>query len=328
MSKIVCLAPVPAPILSQWLVSQTGRTDVAVASILDSTEDAIEQALVNAEIVLGDYTFVRPIGEALLARAPQLKFVQQPSVGYQHIDLAACRTRGVAVSNTPGVNDATVAEHTIMLALMLLRQAIYAHAKTSAGQWVQHELLWQRGIYELQGKHYGIIGMGRVGREVAKRLTGFGTKNLYCDPVRLNSDVEQQLGVTYKPLEHLLKVSDVVSLHVPLTESTRHMIGSEQLAMMKFNAILINVARGECVDEQALAERLKQKKLAGAGLDVFSEEPIDPANPLLGLENIVLTPHLAGATAEVRLRIIEVAVGNVARVLRGESPHFVLNPTD
>lgn len=327
MSKIVCLAPVPAPIVSQWLVSQTGRIDIDVASVLGTSEDAIEQALADAEIVLGDYTFVRPIDEALLARAPRLKFVQQPSVGYQHIDLSACSARGVSVSNTPGVNDATVAEHTIMLALMLLRQAIYAHAKTAGGEWVQEELLWQRGVYELQGKHYGIIGMGRVGREVAKRLAGFGTKNLYFDPIRLERTDEQQLGVAYKPLEHLLKVSDVVSLHVPLTDSTRRMIGPEQLALMKFNAILINVARGDCIDERALAERLKQKKLAGAGLDVFSEEPIHRGNPLLGLDNVVLTPHLAGATAEVRVRIIELAIGNVARVLRGESPQYVLNPT-
>jgi len=325
MSKLVCLAPVPAPVVSQWLVSRTGRTDVDVVSALGATGDEIEQALADSEVILGDYTFARPINETLLAQAPCLRFVQQPSVGYQHINLDACYARGVAVSNTPGVNDATVAEHTIMMALMLLKQAIYAHAKTAAGEWVQEELLWQRGVYELQGKHYGIIGMGHVGREVAKRLAGFGTRTLYFDPVRLDSELEKQLGITYKPLDHLLRISDVVSLHVPLNESTRGMLGAAQLALMKFNAILINVARGECVDEAALAVHLKQKKLAGAGLDVFSAEPIHADNPLLGCDNVVLTPHLAGATAEVRVRIVEMAIENVARVLRGEPPQYVLN---
>lgn len=324
MSALVVLSPLPAPLVSQWLSSRLGRSDFEVTGASEVSPEALQMALAKAELVLGDYTFQHRIDEAFLAGAPQLKFIQQPSVGYQHIDLEACRRHGVAVANTPGVNDAAVAEHTLMLAMMLLRNALFAHAKTSAGQWPQQELLWDRGVYELYQKTFGIIGMGRIGRELAKRLIPFGTRTLYYDPQRLPGDIETELHVQHKPLDHLLRLSDVVSIHVPLTDSTRGLIGEKQLALMKFNAVLINVARGECIDEAALALRLREKKLAGAGLDVFSAEPIRADNPLLGVENAVLTPHIAGATAEVRQRVVEIAVGNLARVLKGEPPEHVL----
>jgi glyoxylate reductase len=256
---------------------------------------------------------------------PKLHFVQQPSVGYQHIDLAACRRRGVLVANTPGVNSAAVAEHTIMVALAMLRRLVLANELTHAGRWSQHELMWEHGVFELAGKTFGIVGLGSVGREVARRLSPFGVQALYFDPVRAAAEVERELGVTYKLLDHLLRLSDVVSLHVPLTDETRNLIGERQLGLMKFNAVLINVARGECVDELALAERLRAKKLGGAAVDVFSQEPISPQHPLLGLPNALLTPHLAGATNEVRERVVHMAVGNLVRVLKGEAPQFVLN---
>lgn len=325
MSTLVVLSPLPAPLVSQWLSSRLGRSDFQVVGASEVPADELRRALAEAELVLGDYTFQHAIDARFLAAAPRLKFVQQPSVGYQHIDLAACRQRDVAVANTPGVNDAAVAEHTLMLALMLLRNAVLAHARTSAGQWAQQELMWDRGVYELYEKTYGIVGMGRIGRELAKRLAAFGTRTLYYDVARLPAETEAELQVQYKPLDHLLRLADVVSLHVPLTDATRGLIGEKQLALMKFSAVLINVARGECIDEAALAKRLREKKLAGAGLDVFSHEPILADHPLLGVEQAVLTPHIAGATAEVRQRVVEIAVGNLARVLRGEPPQHVLN---
>ena len=261
-----------------------------------------------------------------LATAPRLRFIQQPSVGYQHIDLGACTDRGVLVANTPGVNDAAVAEHTLMFALMLLRHASAAHERTRQGQWAQHELMWDLGVRELCGKTFGIIGMGRIGRELARRLVAFQTRTLYYDPVRLPQEVESELHVTYKPLDHLLRLADVVSLHVPLTPETRGLLNAEKLALMKFDAVLINVARGECVDEAALAKRLRERKLGGAGVDVFSTEPIAADHPLLGIDNVVLTPHIAGATAEVRERVAAMAVGNLACVLACKSPDHVLNP--
>lgn len=324
MDTIVSLAPMPGPMLVQLLVSQLGRSDLRVVGAGEVTDEELGAALSECEIALGDYTFVRRIDEAFLARAPRLRFVQQPSVGYQHIDVEACRRRGVQVANTPGVNDAAVAEHTLMLALMLLKHAVLAHARTRQGQWAQQELLWEHGVAELLGKTYGIIGMGRIGRELARRLVPFGTRTVYFDAVRLAPEVEQELHVQYKPLEHLLRLADVVSLHVPLTEGTRNLLGAERLALMKFTAILINVARGEVLDEGALAQRLREKKLGGAGIDVFSVEPPPPDHPLLGLDNVVLTPHIAGATREVRQRVIELAVANVVRALKHEAPLHVL----
>ncbi|MCS6804344.1 MAG: 2-hydroxyacid dehydrogenase [Acidobacteriota bacterium] len=325
-AHIVVLSPVPAALVQQWLVAQSGRFDLIVTSAEGATDEQLNNALQQADMLLGDYTFRHAITEQFLSRTPKLRFIQQPSVGYEHIDLKACRQRGVTVANTPGVNDVAVAEHTLMLALALLKKAIYAHQRTSEGQWVQRELMWERGIFELQGKTYGIIGMGRIGREVARRLNAFGTQTLYYDPVRLPADEEADLKVQYRALDDLLRVADIVSLHVPLTEQTRGMIGQRELSLMKFSAVFINVARGECVDELALAERLRQKKLAGAGVDVFSQEPIAADHPLLRLENVILTPHIAGATAEVRQRVVQMAVGNLVRVLKGEEPLYVVNP--
>ncbi|MBI3950623.1 MAG: hydroxyacid dehydrogenase [Acidobacteria bacterium] len=324
MTKIVVLSPVPAPLVFQWLVSQSGRADISVVGVEGASEEQLKRALEEAQIILGDYTFRQAITEEFLTQAPRLRFIQQPSVGYQHIDLKACQQRGVAVANTPGVNDVAVAEHTLMLVLALLRKAFYAHRLTSRGEWVQRELIWERGVFELQGKNYGVIGMGRIGREVARRLAVFGTQTYYNDPIRLSSSDESELRVQYKPLDDLLRICDIISLHVPLTEQTRGMIGERQLSLVKFSAIFINVARGESVDEAALARRLREKKLAGAGLDVFSVEPIPRDHPLLGLENVILTPHIAGATAEVRQRVVQMAVANMVRVLRGEEPLYLV----
>lgn len=326
MTKIVVLSPVPAPLVYQWLVAQSGRADLQVAGVERADPEELKQTLQDAEIILGDYTFRIAITKEVLSWAPRLRFIQQPSVGYQHIDVEACRQQGVAVANTPGVNDVAVAEHTVMLALALLKKAFYAHRRTSQGEWVQRELMWEQGISELQGKTYGIIGLGRIGRELARRLTVFGTYTVYYDLIRLSPVQEEELKVHYKPLDELLRLSDVVSLHVPLTEHTRGMIGERELGLMKFSAVFINVARGECVDEAALARRLRQKKLAGAGIDVFTVEPIPPDHPFLGLENVILTPHIAGATSEVRQRVTQMAVDNIVRVLRGEEPLYVVNP--
>jgi phosphoglycerate dehydrogenase-like enzyme len=324
-STVITFSPVPAPLLQQWIVSRLGPVPVQVIAFDEVPEAEQSATLAKAQVALGDYTFRRGMDEALLARMPQLKFIQQPSVGYEHIDLEACRRRGVQVANTPGVNSVAVAEHTIMLALALLRRLTIGNEATHTGRWSQHEMMWDRGVFELAGKTYGLVGCGAVGKEVAKRLRPFGTALLYFDARRLPPETETELGVTYKPLDHLLRVADVISLHVPLTDSTRKLIGTRELGLMKFSAVLINVARGECVDEAALAERLRAKKLGGAGLDVFAHEPIAADCPLFGLDNVILTPHIGGATNEVRERVVLMAVANVVQVLQGKPPQYVLN---
>lgn len=325
MPAIACFSPVPAPVLEQWLVSQSGLTNLRVIEAAASGGADWDEALATAEVALGDYTFRQAVDDSLLTRMPALRFLQQPSVGYQHIDLEACRRHGVQVANTPGVNSGAVAEHTVMVALALLRRLALANQWTHEGRWSQRELIWEHGMFELAGKTFGIVGLGSVGREVARRLAAFDVSMLYFDAVRATPEVEGALKIAYKPLDHLLRLADIVSLHVPLSEQTRGLIGQRELALLKPNAILINVARGECVDEQALAASLREKRIAAAAVDVFSEEPPARTCPLLGLENALLTPHVAGATHEVRLRVVQDAVDNLARFLKRQPPRNLVS---
>jgi phosphoglycerate dehydrogenase-like enzyme len=180
-------------------------------------------------------------------------------------------------------------------------------------------------VFELFGKTLGIVGMGRIGKEVAVRARSFGCPIIYYDINPLNPDEEGELGVSFKPLDELVAAADVICLHAPLTPQTRLLINAARIARMKPNAILVNVARGEVIDEVAVAAALKEGRLGGATIDVFSEEPVPPDNPLLDAPNTILTPHTAGATNESRMRIIGVAMENIIRVLKGEMPKNVVN---
>jgi phosphoglycerate dehydrogenase-like enzyme len=229
------------------------------------------------------------------------------------------------VANIGGANAVSVAEHTVMLALMLLKRAVYAHSKLVGGQWTQGELM--NVIGEIYGKTWGVLGMGRIGREVAARALAFGAKVIYYDVVR-REEVEK-LGVEYRPFNRLLAESDILSIHVPLTPDTKGMIGERELRMMRPTAILINVSRGEVTDEEALARAVREGWIAGVGVDVFSVEPPPPDHPLLQAAregfNVVVTPHIGGATSEARMRIINVTIENVVRALAGLRPENVVN---
>ncbi len=179
----------------------------------------------------------------------------------------------------------------------------------------------------MQGKLWGLIGMGRIGRAVAERLIPFGVRMVYHDMAKMSEDDEKIYHAEHSGLDDLLKASDIISIHCPLTDETRGMISAGRLALMKPSAFIINVARGEVLDEEALAAALEEKRLAGAALDVFSEEPVGTDNPFLKLDgaNLVLTPHIAGVTQEAKMRIITVAVRNMVNVLNGGRPDFVIN---
>jgi len=324
VQMIVCLSPLPKGFLEQLLLPYLGGIRVDLVSIADVGGEQIHQAIAGADIILGDYTFENRITAEMIDQAKCLKLIQQPSVGVQHIDLEACRAKGIPVANAAGANDRSVAEHALMLALMLLKKALYFHSRTEKGEWAQKEA-FELGVFELAGRRWGIVGMGRIGKELAKRLRAFEVEILYFDPRRLSEDEERSLGVQYESFEKLIRKADIVSLHVPLTPATRHLIGPETLRRMKTGSYLINVARGELVDETALAEALNRGTLAGAGIDVFSTEPVAPDHPLLKARNVVLTPHLAGTTNEARARIIEVSVKNILGVLNGQKPFNVVN---
>ena len=297
-------------------------------TINEPGSEKLRKELADADIVIGDYTFKVPITAEMVDQMVKVKLIAQPSTGYDHIDLAACRRKGIPVSNIGGANAISVAEHTLAVALVLLKRIGYAHRRMTEGSWVQEELL--NIAAEVHGKTWGIIGLGRIGREVAWRAEAMGANVVYTDLLQLPEQEEQKLGVAFLPLQRLLTESDVVSIHVPLTEKTRGMMGEKEFRLMKSYAVFINVSRGELTDEGALAKAVTQGWIGGAGVDVFSSEPVGPENPLLVAAkegaNVVLTPHIAGATNDARLRIIQTTVDNVVRVALGQPPLNAVNP--
>jgi phosphoglycerate dehydrogenase-like enzyme len=325
MAKIVfSLAPLSAEIV-KFLIQQTPDVpDFEIVSGNEMTAEEIKNIFSKADAVLGDYTFKHKITADTVSGTNNLKLIQQPSVGYQHIDVGACTARGIKVANTAGANTISVAEHTIAWGLCLLKNIFHAHTSTRSGQWEQMNIK----PAELKGKVWGIVGFGQIGKALAERLKPFQLgRIIYYDIFKQDSSVEKQFGVEYSDMADILSQSDIISLHAPLTEATRTIINAAALNSMKPTAYLINVARAELVDEKALAEAIMQGKIAGAGIDVFSEEPVTMDNPLLSVESekLLFSPHVAGVTNEAAGRIINMAAANIARVLKGEKPESLVN---
>jgi len=328
---IVSMSPLPASFIEGLFAPFRDKVnaEIEVVAVFGRPREEVKRALERADIVLGDYTFQMKIDEELCNSMKKVRLIQQPSTGYDHIDVEACARKGIPVANAGGANAVSVAEYTIMAALALLKRLIYANEATAKGEWPQWKLM-DLGTYDLYGKAWGIIGLGRIGREVAKRALAFGARVLYYDIRRLSKEEEERLGVEYARLSKLLRSSDIVSIHVPLTPETRHMLGEQEFRAFKPGAIFINPSRGELVDEEALAKAIKEGWIAGAAVDVYSREPPPEDHPLLklarsGSYNIIVTPHIAGANSDARARIIEHSVRNVIRVMMGEKPEAVVN---
>lgn len=257
----------------------------------------------------------------LLKRAPGLRLVQVPGHGFDHVNLADAAAAGVPVATvaSSGAEAHTVAEMAILLAGVASRRVIHGDRAVREGRWGNLVML-QGGVFELAGKTIGLVGFGRIGREVAKRARAFDMRVLYHDVFRLDAAAERDAGVEYRDLDALLGESDVVSLHAPLTPETRGLINARTLALMRPSAVLVNTARGPLVDARDLAESLRAGTIRAAAIDVFDPEPPPADLPLAGLDNVVLSPHMAGVTAESIMRIIAAAMENVRRVERGEAP--------
>jgi phosphoglycerate dehydrogenase-like enzyme len=279
--------------------------------------ERLADELRQADYLMG---FIGPLDNAVLATARRLKLVQLLSVGYDRFNLAGARAARVPVAVNGGANAIAVAEHAILLMMATLRHLTDLDAGVRAGRWSAGA----KRLYELWGSTVGIVGMGRIGQEVARRLMGWGSTMLYYDPIRLAPERERELGVAFASLEDLLGRADVVTVHVPLSSSTGHLIDGRALARMKPTAVLVNTARGELVDEAALAEALRAGRIGGAGLDVLSAEPPPGDHPLLSTPNTVLTPHMAGPTWQSWPRRFGNAYANIARVQRGERPQWVI----
>ncbi len=254
--------------------------------------------------------------EFLAAAGPQLKVVANVAVGFNNIDVAACDAHGVVATNTPRVLTETTADTAFGLMLMVTRRF------GEGERIIRSKTPWQWGMFYLlgmglQGKTIGIVGAGQIGIAMARRAKAFGMDVVYSDEYEMKPEIAQELGARKVDFDELLRVADVVSLHCPYMPSTHHLMGAEQFAAMKKTAYLVNSARGPIVDEAALVEALKAGEIAGAGLDVFENEP-QVHEGLLELENVVLLPHLGSATTETRTAMATLAADNCLRVLRGE----------
>ena len=326
---VASMSPLPEALVKSLLapyLSELRDVEVEVVGLHGKPRDVVLRELERADIVIGDHTFRMRVDAEMCRAMRKVKLLQQPSTGYDHIDVDACREAGVPVANAGGANAVSVAEWTIMAALALLKRLMEAHSRVRRGEWPQWELM-DKGTFDLEGKTWGIVGMGRIGREVARRLKAFNVNTIYYDVRRLDPSEEEELAARFAQLPRLLRTSDIVSIHVPLTDETKGMIGERELRMMKPTAILINPSRGEVVDEEALAKALREGWIMGAAVDVYSVEPPPPDHPLLKLDhpNLITTPHIAGANTDARARIIEFSVRNIVRVIKGEKPEAIIN---
>ncbi len=264
----------------------------------------------------------------LISSSPRLRIVAQYAVGYDNIDLDCATRHGVYVTNTPGVLTEATAELTWALILAAARRIVEADRFVRSGEWFKTGTGWHPMMLlgvELYGKTLGIIGMGRIGRAVARRAQGFGMRVIYYDKKRLPPEEESRLNATYTPLERLLEEADVISIHTPLTPETENLINRERLARVKKGAILVNTARGRIVDLDALVEALREGRLAAAGLDVFPQEPLPPDHPITKLDNVVLAPHIGSATWETRTRMADLVAENLIAFYKGQVPPTLVN---
>jgi len=261
---------------------------------------------------------------AVMDQLDGVRVIANVAVGFDNIDVPAATRRKILVTHTPDVLTDTTADFAFALLMASARRVVEAHQFVHSGQWTK----WRIDLLVGQDIHHrtlGIFGMGRIGQAVARRGRGFSMRVLYHDAVRAPEAVERELGLEFVMAEKLLRESDFVSLHVPLMEETRHMMGAEQFRVMKTTAILVNTSRGPVVDEAALAEALEQRIIAGAGIDVFENEPrVHPK--LLTLRNVVLAPHIASASVDTRRRMSMMAAENAVAALEGRRPANLLNP--
>jgi glyoxylate reductase len=263
------------------------------------------------------------IDGAVLDQNPNLRVVSNLAVGYDNIDVPAATARGVLVCNTPGVLTAATADHTWALLLAAARRIPESMQYVCDGKWKTWGPLLLLG-QEVSGATLGIVGLGRIGKEVAKRARGFDMRILAYDPIE-DQEFAQEYGVEYAPLDRLLAESDFVTLHVALTEETWHLIGAEQLARMKPTAILVNAARGPVVDTEALVNALREREILGAALDVTDPEPLPADHPLVWMGNCIVVPHTASATVQTRDKMATLAAENLLAGLRGERPPASVN---
>jgi len=293
-----------------------------------TAQEVIERAG-DAEFIVVDA--VLPVTAEMIEGMPNLRMIHSEGVGYAAIDTAAAAKRGIPVCNNQGVNAPQVAEHTVMLILTVLRHFAEGEAAVRAGRQMEMKLhIMADGMEDLINKRIGLIGFGAIGKELAARLRPFGCRLFYTDPCRAAPEVEEQYQIGYLTQEELLKTSDIVTLHVPVTPSTTNLIRRETLELMKPNAIVVNCARGAVVNTADLAEAIRSGKIYGCALDTIDPEPFRPDDPVLTLPEpwrwrVAVSPHIAGNTITTFYASYDGVWGDIQRVLHGERPRNIVN---
>ncbi|OAS89056.1 MULTISPECIES: 2-hydroxyacid dehydrogenase [Metabacillus] len=292
----------------------------------DKEDIPVPYEILEKEIVDIDGLFcllTETIDHSLMSKATNLKIVANMAVGYNNIDITSATKHGIMVTNTPGVLTETTADLTFGLLMATARRLVEASDYLKNGDWKTWSPMKLTG-QDVHGATLGIIGLGRIGEALARRAKGFNMEILYYNRSR-KYEQEKELGITYTSFENLLKVSDFICIITPYTPETKHLIDTEQLSLMKKNAILINTARGGIVNEAALYNTLKNKGIFGAGLDVFEEEPVSLDHPLLTLPNVVTLPHIGSASKATRIKMADLAANNLILGLKGKRPQNLIN---
>ena len=293
------------------------------------TDEEILKKAPDADYIFADA--IREVGANLMAQMPNLKLVHSEGVAFNKIDTAAAKAKGIYVCNNAAANAVAVAEHAIMLMLAMQRRLLEGDMMVRTGKQIQAKGAFiLDGVCELNAAHIGLVGFVMIAKETAKRLNAFGCK-ISCFDAYRNEQAEKDLGVGYLPIEELLAQCDIVSLHLPVTPETTDFMNAERLAMMKPTAILLNTARGELIDQIALAKVLEEGKIAGAAFDTLTPEPVLPDNPLLNLSEdcrykVLFSPHIAGTTLQAFQTMHKTVWNNIMAVERGDKPINVCNP--
>ncbi|MGQ9632095.1 MAG: hydroxyacid dehydrogenase [bacterium] len=294
------------------------EAEIVFASSLDEGALISQVKGVDAIIIRANGRVTKKIVEA----APKLKVVGRHGVGVENIDVEEATRRGIQVVNTPEANSESVAEHVVGMMIALSKRILEGDRSLRYGDW---NARYKYFGAEMRGKNVGIVGFGRIGRRVGEICRrGFDMRVLYNDKIH-NQWAEAELGAKFLPMDELLRESDYISLNVPLTPETHHLIGERELGLMKREAYLINASRGPVVDESALVRALKEGGIAGAGIDVFEAEPTPKDNPLLTLPNVIATPHMAANTREAMERMAVEVASDIIKVLKGEKPQYPVN---
>ncbi|HET9017071.1 MAG TPA: C-terminal binding protein [Thermomicrobiaceae bacterium] len=292
--------------------------DAAVEPVPHLGPDELAEAVRGAD---GLITGGVRVTSAVIAAMPDCRGIVTASVGFDHIDLATATARGIPVAHVPDFCSREVADQTMGLLLATMRKIVVLDRALRAGTWDRAMLAPMEPTY---GKTLGIIGLGRIGRQVARRAAAFELRLLAADPY-IDAATAAEYGADLVPLDRLLRESDIVSVHTPLTPETRHLLSADEFGVMKPSAIVLNTARGPVVDEAALIAALRAGRLAGTGLDVFEQEPVAPDSPLLAMDNVVVSPHAGGYSEESIRTVRRLAAEEMARILRGERPRNLVN---